>query len=269
MGVKSNRGEGKGCLKYGIIGGTGLYEIAGEKARTMRLDTEFGPSTAAILKLAGEETAFIARHAPDHSLLPHEVNYRANIMALKQLGVERVLATATVGSLNDRFQPGDLVVLSQFLDFTKGRAYTLFEGKGRAVHVDMTEPYCPHLRDDLLKAGARMGEVLHPAGTYVCTEGPRFETAAEVAMFRALGGDVVGMTGVPEVVLAREANMCYAGLAVATNWAPGISQDRVSHEEVVKAAGAQFEKVRRLLEMAIQRGRERSEPCSCQQAAPA
>lgn len=255
-------------MRYGIIGGTGLYEITGQRAQTMRLETEFGSCAAMILKLAGEETAFIARHAPDHSLLPHEVNYRANIMGLKQMGVERVLATATVGSLNDRFQPGDLVVLSQFLDFTKGRAYTLFEGKGRAVHVDMTEPYCPHLRDDLLKAGTGMGEALHPVGTYVCTEGPRFETAAEVAMFRGLGADVVGMTGVPEVVLAREANMCYAGLAVVTNWAPGMSQERVSHQEVVRAASQELEEVKRLLEMAIQRGRERSERCSCQQSAP-
>jgi 5'-methylthioadenosine phosphorylase len=255
-------------LRYAVIGGTGLYEFTGDGVETLHLETDFGPATATILKLAGQETAFITRHAPDHSLLPHEINYRANIAALKQLGVERVLATATVGSLNDRFQPGDIVVLSQFLDFTKGRPHTLFDRKARAAHVDMTAPYCAHLRDDLLRAGTWMGEALHPAGTYVCTEGPRFETAAEVAMFRTLGGDVVGMTGVPEVVLAREANMCYAGIALVTNWAPGMSEERVSHEQVVRSASEQFVKVRRLLEAAIERGRERTEPCSCQRAAP-
>jgi 5'-methylthioadenosine phosphorylase len=149
------------------------------------------------------------------------------------LGVERIVGVCSVGSLRKGIKPGDFVLPDQFLDFTKGRPDTFFEEEGEVVHTDVTEPYCPEMRERICSAPTG-GFRLHKKGTYVCTQGPRFETAAEIRMFKALGGDVVGMTGVPECVLARELGMCYACLAVATNYAAGIGPGPLSHEEVLE-----------------------------------
>ncbi|MDI6897540.1 S-methyl-5'-thioadenosine phosphorylase [Methanocella conradii] len=214
-----------------VIGGTGIYEMAGISLIEKRLiATRYGEVKVSIYATGGEEFAFLPRHGEGHTCPPHKVNYRANIMALKGLGVERIIAVCSVGSLKREIMPGDLVLVDQFLDFTKSRPSTFFDDE--AIHVDTTEPYCAEMR-------AVMGEVptrgfrLHKKGTYVCVEGPRFETAAEIKMYAALGGDVVGMTGVPECVLAREAGMCYACVAVVTNYAAGISDKPLSHEEVI------------------------------------
>jgi Purine nucleoside phosphorylase len=178
------------------------------------------------------EFVFLPRHGEGHTCPPHMVNYRANIMALKQAGVESIIAVASVGSLRAHIRPGDFVLLDQFIDFTKSRTSTFFDGS-EVVHVDMTEPFCESLRKCVL-AAKPSGQKVHERGTYVCSDGPRFETAAEIKAYSAMGGDVVGMTVVPEVVLARELGMCYAGIAAVTNYAAGISK-KVSHEEVLEA----------------------------------
>jgi len=153
-------------------------------------------------------------------------------------------------------------LLSQFLDFTRGRTATFFDGlQEQVVHVDMTEPYCPHLRAELQAAAKAVPEQLLPKGTYVCAEGPRFETAAEIRMFRKLGGDVVGMTNVPEVTLAREAGICYAAVAVVTNWAAGISKEPLKHEEVSDFMSQQTPRLRGLFEEVIRTHQEIA--CSC------
>lgn len=220
-----------------VIGGTGFYGMERAKLKEKRaIDTNYGPSVVSIYDDGGEEFAFLPRHGESHTCAPHRVNYRANVMALKMLGVERIVGVCSVGSLRKPIRPGDLVLADQFLDFTKARPSTFFDGAGPVVHADVEEPYCPEMRERM--AGiAPQGGRLHGKGTYVCVEGPRFETAAEIRMFAALGGDVVGMTGVPECVLARELGICYACVAVATNYAAGIGDAAVSHDKVLEEMG--------------------------------
>ena len=165
----------------------------------------------------------------DHHIPPHKINYRANIRALKDLGVERVMASFAIGSINPDMPPLSLILLDQFLDFTSGRSFTFFEGgESGLVHTDMTEPYCQGLRAVAMQAAREKNIALHPRGTYACTNGPRFETAAEIKMFKTLGADVVGMTGVPEVPLARELGMHYAAIAFSINWAAGIQGNKLT-----------------------------------------
>lgn len=250
-----------------IIGGTGVYDpelLEGVTEETVA--TDYGAATVACGTYRGKEVAFLSRHGAGHSVPPHLVNYRANIMALKKIGVRSILATAAVGSLNPRMKPGDFVFVDQFLDFTKGRQQTFFDGGPEGVvHVDLTEPYCPELREILVRAAQMLHLPAHGGGTYVCTEGPRFETPAEIKMLRHLGGDLVGMTGVPEVVLAREAEICYAAVAMVTNFAAGIAGYRLSHQEVVEMMKVQGENIRRLLMQAVEWiGTDRT--CACQHA---
>jgi 5'-methylthioadenosine phosphorylase len=231
-------------MRFGIIGGTGFYQ-AGE-GETRRVATPFGETEVDILKLGDEEVAFLPRHGKDHSIAPHKINYRANIAALGSLGVENILATATVGSLNLDLEPGQMVLLTQFLDFTWGRESTFFE-EGTVKHVDVTEPYCPSLRQALLRNGISRDIILRSQATYVCTQGPRFETPAEIEMFRRLGGDLVGMTGVPEVVLARESGICYAAVALVTNLAAGMTRgESLSHKNFSELSKKQMGLVREI-----------------------
>lgn len=253
-------------MRVGLIGGSGVEDLYdAQRPQEQVVATQYGEARVYVLKADDErEVAFLPRHGSGHSIPPHRVNYRANIRALAALGCTCVLATNAVGSMNEQMQPGDLVVCDQFLDFTKRRPLTFFDGDDGVVrHVDVTEPYCPRLREALREGCvAALGEELHPAGVYVCAEGPRFETAAEIAMFRQLGGDVVGMTGVPEVVLAREAGLCYATVCVVSNWAAGITGDRVSHEEVVEIMARREDDLRCMLRETI--GRVEDDPeCAC------
>src|SRR5690606_29757669 len=203
------------------------------EVRSTVLDTPYGEVEVQIGRYKGVEVAFMPRHGKGHSIPPHRINYRANIWGLKMLGVEVILATAAVGSINPEMKPGNFVIVDQFLDFTKGRTSTFFDdGSQGVVHVDVTEPYCPAVREVLIETGRELGLRLHDRGTYVCVEGPRFETAAEIRAFRILGGDVVGMTSVPEAVLAREAGICYAAMAMVTNMGAGMEERPLSHEEV-------------------------------------
>lgn len=241
-------------LKTAIIGGTGIYSPdLLDNTREVLVDTAYGSVKLTYGEYQGHEIIFIPRHGEKHSVPPHLINYRANIMALKQVGVTNVLATAAVGSLNFELKPGQFVLVDQFLDFTKTRENTFFDGgAGGVVHCDMTVPYCPVLREAIMQAGDSAGYKVENGGVYVCTEGPRFETAAEILMFKVLGGDVIGMTSVPEVCLARELGMCYATVGIITNFAAGISPAILTHSEVVEVMRSSTDAVRRLMLDAIE-----------------
>jgi 5'-methylthioadenosine phosphorylase len=255
-------------MKIGIIGGTGFYE-AGlfSEEKDFTASTPYGSVNLKMGDYQGREVVFLPRHGARHSVPPHLVNYRANIWALREIGAEKVIATAAVGSLQKDLPPGEIVLVDQFLDFTRSRVQTFFEGRGDGVlHVDVTTPYCPALREEICQAAGRIQVHLHNGGTYVCTEGPRYETPAEIRMFRSLGGDVVGMTSVPEVVLAREAALCYATIALVTNFAAGISTRPLSHHEVVAAMDKAQVVLRRIIFSVLENVSE-SRPCGCSQAA--
>ncbi len=253
-------------IDFAVIGGTGVDhpELLG-RLRRERVDTPYGMVTLTVGEISSAQVAFVARHGEEHSVPPHLVNYRANIWALKELGVKKVMATAAVGSLERKFVPGQFVLVDQFLDFTKGRPATFFTGEQGVLHVDMTDPYCRDLRQVIVEKAAEAGLEVKNGGTYVCTEGPRFETPAEIRMFRTLGGELVGMTSVPEVVLAKECGMCYAAIAMVTNYAAGISTTALSHQEVVKNMASMDVMLRELLAAVLQvLTPERS--CDCPQA---
>ncbi len=248
-------------MDLAIIGGTGLYDPGVlEEPRSLVASTPFGTASLFVGRRGGREVAFLARHGTDHGVPPHRVNYRANIWALRQIGVRRIVATAAVGSLREALPPGHVVLVDQFLDFTRGRPSTFFDTS--VQHTDMTEPYCPGLRGLLANAAERAGVPATVGGTYVCTEGPRFETPAEIRMFAAMGGDVVGMTGVPEVVLAREAGLHYAAIAIVTNFAAGISPNPLTHEEVVGVMSQNADALRALCLDVAERVGEAG-PCRC------
>lgn len=236
-------------IKAAIIGGTGIYNPDSlENRREVWQETKYGRVAITLGSYKGVELAFIPRHGAKHSVPPHLVNYRANILALYKLGVKNILATAAVGSLNYEFKPGYFVLVDQFLDFTKSRPSTFYEGgEMGVVHCDMTVPYCPELRQAIMEAAASLQYEVTNGGVYVCSEGPRFETAAEISIFKLLGGDVVGMTSVPEVCLARELGMCYATVATITNFAAGISPSILTHSEVYEVMKKNTACVRQLL----------------------
>jgi 5'-methylthioadenosine phosphorylase len=223
-------------VRIGVIGGSGLYEIPGlEDVREERVDTPFGaPSDACILgRLGGAELAFLPRHGRGHRFNPSEVNYRANIFALKSLGVEWLVSVSAVGSLREDIAPGHVVLIDQFIDRTRQRKSTFFEG-GIVAHVAFGDPVCGTLRALLLEAAREAGATTHDGGTYVCMEGPAFSTRAESNLYRSWGCSVVGMTNLPEAKLAREAEISYATLAMATDydcWHPG--HDMVTVDQVI------------------------------------
>lgn len=231
-----------------IIGGTGVYDPnILENIRDESVSTPYGDITVKIGEYQGKAVAFLNRHGAGHSVPPHLVNYRANIAGLKKLGVKSIIATAAVGSLNPSMKPGDFVFVDQFLDFTKNRKSTFFEGgEHGVVHVDVTDPYCPELRKVMVEVASGLNLSYHKGGVYVTTEGPRYETPAEIKMFRLLGGDLVGMTSVPEVVLAREAEMCYATVCMVTNFAAGISEYPLTHKEVLDVMAQNSANLRKL-----------------------
>jgi 5'-methylthioadenosine phosphorylase len=246
-----------GKLEVAVIGGSGFYQpemFTG--VREERIDTPYGAIDLIIAKLHGTELAFLPRHGKEHSLLPHQLNYRANLWGLKSFGIRRVIATTAVGGVNPEFAPGSLALIDQFIDFTKQRPLTFFEsGEVQRAHIDMTEPYCPEIRNSLKRTADRLGIKIFNGGCYVCTEGPRYETPAEIRAFKILGGDVAGMTTVPEVVLARELGLCYANISIITNWAAGIG-GKLSHSEVVAVMGENQETLRRLTGLMADRSSE-------------
>jgi len=239
--------------KIAVIGGTGVYDPRMlTDVHEGSLDTPYGRITYKTGEYGGQKVIFIPRHGAGHTIPPHLINYRANIWGLKKLGVNTIMATTAVGSLNLEMKPGDFVLVDQFLDFTKNRQHTFYEGGERGVvHVDVTDPYCPALRAVLARAAVECSLSVHRSGVYVCTEGPRFETPAEIRAFSMLGGDLVGMTNVPEVVLAREAEMCYATISMVTNFAAGISPTPLTHAEVLETMEANTDNLKQLVMKAI------------------
>lgn len=216
-------------MKKAIIGGTGVYDI-GEGSYSKVVETKYGSVEVDIVNINGEEIVFLARHGKKHSTPPHLINYRANMKALEQLGVKYIYATAAVGSCNENYGPGDIIVINDFIDFTKSRPITFFEGGDEPVkHTDMRNPYCKNLRNKFYEFAKYESINIKGDAVYICTEGPRFETDHEVRMYKSLGGDVIGMTNVPEVVLAKEIGMCYATIGIITNWCTGIGGDITLH----------------------------------------
>ncbi len=221
----------------GVIGGSGLYEIEGlADIREVRLETPFGaPSDAYITGTLDEvKMVFLPRHGRGHRLLPSEVPYRANIFGMKMLGVQRIISVSAVGSMKEEIVPGHIVLPDQFFDRTQGKRASTFFGNGVAGHVQFADPVCPELADVLAVAAQRAGATVHRGGTYLCIEGPNFSTRAESRIYRSWGVDVIGMTNIPETRLAREAEICYGTVALATDydcWHEG--HDDVSVEAVL------------------------------------
>jgi 5'-methylthioadenosine phosphorylase len=234
--------------EIGIIGGTGLYDPKLlTKVKEVKMHTPYGPPSDAITigEIEGRRVAFLPRHSKKHTIRPTDVNSRANIFAFKKLGIQRILSPSTVGSLREDFKPGDLVLIDQFIDRTTRREESFYTKK-KVCHISVAEPMCQELRQSLKEAADVLKLKVHESGTYVCIEGPRYSTKAESRMFRAWGADVVGMTLVPECVLAREAEICYATIAAVTDY-DVWKEEPVSAEKVVKTMRANVEKVRKLV----------------------
>jgi 5'-methylthioadenosine phosphorylase len=240
-------------MSIAVIGGTGVYSLDSDQpVHRETVETPYGEARALLTRLGDRDVVFLPRHGEEHSIAPHRINYRANISALRQLGVSSILSTNAVGSLHPDMVPGDLVAIDQFIDLTKRRDATFFDSEDCEVrHVDMTEPYCPRLRRTLLQAAQAAAVPLRDGGTYLCAEGPRFETPAEIRTYRQWGADLVGMTNYPEVALAREAQMCYATICIVTNFAAGISPTPLSHQEVLDCMDASSAAVQRLILAAV------------------
>ncbi len=223
----------------GIIAGTGFYELPGLADSERRaVNTDWGEAHAMTGLWHGRRIVFVPRHGGDHSIPPSAINYRANIAAMQELGAKAIFAVSVVGSMVPERGTGSFLLLDDYLEFTTGRAVTFFDQPGQVVHTDMTNPYDPTLREALADAAEVEQIDIALSATYVCANGPRFETPAEIRMYAQLGGSVVGMTGYPEVALAREAGIPYAGVAVVANMAAGMFDGEISHEDVSAALEA-------------------------------
>ncbi len=262
---KGKRSAKREPVTIGIIGGSGLYHMAGlTETQEVRVKTPFGdPSDAIVIgTLEGRRVAFLSRHGRGHRLSPSEINYRANICALKMLGVERIISVSAVGSLREDLPPLDFLIPNQFFDRTRGRTSTFFGG-GVVAHVGFDKPTCPQLSAQLADACDRAGVKVHRGGTYVCMEGPQFSTLAESHTYRQLRFDVIGMTGVTEAKLAREAELCYATFALITDydcWHP--EHDSVTLEEILSNMAKNSDNVQRTIREAV-RALGSSRDCKC------
>lgn len=238
----------------GVIGGSGLYEIDGLKnVKSVKVTTPFGkPSDEYVTGMLGDtKMIFLPRHGRGHRLLPGEVNYRANIYGMKKLGAEWVISVSAVGSMKEEIKPGHIVVVDQFFDRTKGRAST-FYGNGIAGHVEFADPVCAHLSDTLYGAAKKAGATVHKGGTYICIEGPQFSTRAESLIYRSWGVDVIGMTNIPEAKLAREAEICYATIALSTDYdCWHTTEESVTVEMILETLRNNVEMARRIIKNAV------------------
>lgn len=241
----------------GIIGGTGLYKMEGmEGLEQLEFQTPFGPPSSAVTvgRLGGRKVAFLPRHGAHHQILPSEINYRANIWALKKLGVRHLISVSAVGSLAMECKPADLAIPSQYIDFTKGERGRTFFGSGMVAHISSAQPSCPHLSMAIYHAAKSFDIGIHKDQTYACVEGPRLGTKAESFFLQKSGATLVGMTNVPEVFLAREAQMAYATIAVITDydcWLDDPSQ-HVSVEKVIDLYRANIGKVQMVIKKVVE-----------------
>jgi len=251
---KAKKTKSAARATVGIVGGSGLYTMNGlTNAREIRVKTPFGdPSDAIVLgTLEGKQVAFLARHGRGHRILPSEINYRANIYAMKLLGVERVISVSAVGSLKDDLRPGEFLVPDQFFDRTKNRAVTFF-GEGIVAHLAFAHPTCGQLSSVLADACVHEAVKVHKNGTYICIEGPQFSTLAEAEVNRRLGFDVIGMTNLTEAKLAREAELCYATIAMITDydcWHP--EHESVTASQIIATLNQNAENAQKVLRMAV------------------
>lgn len=264
----SRAGKAKRAVReaqIGIVGGSGLYAMEGLTAtKEVKIKTPFGaPSDAIVIgTLEGKRVAFLARHARGHRILPGEINFRANIYAMKMLGVERIISVSAVGSLLEDLRPGEFLVPDQFVDRTKGRASTFF-GNGLVAHVGFDKPVCAQMSAVLGEASERRGVKVHRKGTYVCIEGPQFSTLAEAHMHRHMKFDVIGMTNVTEAKLAREAEICYATIAMITDydcWHP--EHESVTAAQIIATLVQNAENAQKVLREAV-RTMPTERQCKC------
>ena len=252
----------------GVIGGSGLYGMEGlTRVREVRVTTPFGPPSDAVVvgELEGVRVAFLSRHGRGHRLSPSEINYRANIYALKKLGVGRIISVSAVGSMKEALHPGHVVIPDQFYDQTKRRIGTFFE-KGVVAHVALADPVCRDEAGKLAEAARKCGATVHEGGVYLCIEGPQFSTRAESRVYRQWGVDVIGMTNLPEAKLAREASLCYATMALVTDfdcWHPG--HDAVTVEAVIATLRRNVALSQRIIRAAAP-ALAGQRPCACDRA---
>ena len=245
------RGRASGMPELAIIGGTGLTSLQNlEIARREVVHTPYGEPSAALTHgvLGGTEVVFLARHGDAHAIAPHRVNYRANLWALKEVGVQRIIAVCAVGGISKDMPPRAIAIPDQIIDYTWSREHTFFDtGLSQVTHIDFTHPYCNELRIMLIAAAAAAGIEVMPHGTYGAKQGPRLETAAEINRMERDGCDMVGMTGMPEAALARELDLCYAHVAVSANWAAGRSEGVIEMHEIEANLEQAMQKIRTLL----------------------
>lgn len=252
----------------GVIGGSGLYEMQElTDVRFVHVETPWGhPSDDFLIgSLGNTRMVFLPRHGRDHRIMPSEINFRANIYGMKKLGVQWIISVSAVGSMKQEIAPGHIVIPSQFFDHTRKRASTFF-GEGIVAHVSMAEPVCPVLSDVLYEASQKSGAITHKGGTYICIEGPQFSSRAESNIYRKWGVDVIGMTNMPEAKLAREAEICYATLALSTDydcWHEGYAD--VTVDKVIETLTKNVELARRIIKEAVPMIFEKRE-CICSNA---
>ncbi|MCG7844038.1 MAG: S-methyl-5'-thioadenosine phosphorylase [Methanomassiliicoccales archaeon] len=249
--------------KIGIIGGTGVYDPEMfELKETVRPHTPYGAASDEIQigELNGVPVAFLSRHGRGHVIPPHMINYRANIYALKQLGVERIISPCAVGSLQEEYKPGEIAIVDQFIDFTKSRKYTFFDGP-RTVHIGAADPFCPEVSKLFAKEAKKAKIPFHEQGTYICIEGPRFSTRAESRMYRAFA-DVIGMTLAPECTLAREMEMCYTSLAMITDYDVWADHP-VDTATILRTMSENMDKIRTMLANTLPKIPAERKKCEC------
>ncbi len=252
-----------------VIGGSGLYQMSGlEDIETVKVETPFGDPSAPVTigTLAGKRVAFLARHGIGHHLSPTEVNYRANIYALKKLGVQKVVSISACGSLREDYAPGHIVIPDQIFDFTRERPRSFF-GEGLVVHVGVADPICKDFAGQVKQAVSQAGGTVHQGGTLITIEGPRFSTKAESNVFRSWGMSIIGMTASPEVFLAREAELCYAILAHVTDYDVWhVSEEPVSVEMVIRTLMQNTEVAQEAIRHLVESLPGTTSECDCQQA---
>ncbi len=253
--------------KLAIIGGSGVYDPAFfQNIKSAKVGTPFGPPSCLIEvgEFLGQEVAFLARHGKGHTIPPHLVNSRANIWALKKLGVERIIGVCAVGSLKEEYKPGEIVIPDQFIDFTKKRDYTFYNG-GQVFHISCADPFCPELRQLFFQQAQELQIPVHQDGTYLCIEGPRFSTRAESKMFRQFA-DIIGMTLAPEAQLALEMEMCYLSLAMVTDYDVGIEQEKpVDSRQIIEIMTKNLESIKKILTSVIPKINS-TRTCPCKDA---
>ena len=235
--------------EIGIFGGTGIYDSGLlTESKEISIDTPFGKTSDSITVglFKGKKVAFMPRHGKKHTIPPHLINFRANIWAFKEMGIKRIIAPSAVGSLRQDLKPGDFVLPSQFIDFTKSRKYSFFEGE-KVVHISVADPFCPELQDAISKAANKINLKIHKNFTYICIEGPRFSTRAESKFYKeVMGADIIGMTLVPECQLAREAQICYTSISTVTDY--DVWADKpVTAKEVLETLSKNVETIKKIL----------------------